>query len=131
MILETSFIIDLLLGDARAIRKAKELSERGEVIRLPAPAIFELWEGVERSEQSDAEAAKVREFSAAYEALPFEESHAIEAGRLSGRLGKKGPTAGTVDVQIAGMAKVRSEAVVTADETLLGLTDEIQVERYR
>jgi len=131
MILETSFIVDLLSGDLRAVRKARDLDSRGEVVRLPAPALFELWEGVERSARPEVEARKVRQFAAAYEILPFTEEDAVEAGRLSGRLVKAGKTPGTVDVQLAGMAKARGEALLTADEGLLGLSKEIRVEGYR
>ena len=131
MILETSYLVDLLLGDPKAAKKARELVVRGEVIRIPTPAAFELWEGVERSDQGKAEAAKVREFLDAHEIIPFNEGDAREAGRISGRLVKQGKTPGTVDVQIAGMTKARGETLLTADEGLLALVSEIRVERYR
>jgi predicted nucleic acid-binding protein len=131
MILETSFLIDLLAGDPKARAKAVDLGARGETAYVPTPAVLELWAGVERSETSAREAAKVRNFLGSVEILPFEEADAREAGRFLGRKIREGKTPGAIDAEFAGMALARGETLLTADETLLSLAPEIRVERYR
>src|SRR3990172_8416494 len=84
--------------------RARKGEGGGEPIYLPTPVLFELWEGVSRSERPREEAAKVREFAAGHDLLPFGDADAPEAGLLSGRLSRSGRMMGTVDVQIAGMA---------------------------
>ena len=48
MILETSFLIDMLKGGEAAAR-AGEIDRSGEEAYLPSPALFELWLGAGRS----------------------------------------------------------------------------------
>ena len=62
MILETSFILDLWDEKAEAVRKAREIDARGEPTYLPTPVLYELWEGVARSERPRQEAIKIQEF---------------------------------------------------------------------
>ena len=130
MILDTSFILDLWGGKPEAVAKAREIDARGEPVYLPTPALFELWEGVARSGRPTEEATKVREFTAGHELLPFSEADAREAGLLSGRLSRIGRMMGTIDVEIAGMAKARDEALLATDRRFRELSGEIRVERY-
>jgi hypothetical protein len=46
MILDPSFLIDLMNRDAAAVSRAKTLARAGEDLRVPAPSHFELWRGV-------------------------------------------------------------------------------------
>ncbi|HYS72733.1 MAG TPA: PIN domain-containing protein [Thermoplasmata archaeon] len=130
MILETSFILDLWDGTPEAVDKAREIDSRGEPVYLPTPVLYELWEGVARSDRPREEAAKVRDFIDGHDVLPFSDADAREAGLLSGRLSRAGRMMGTVDVQVAGMARARGQALVTADRRFRELADEIRLERY-
>ncbi len=130
MILDTSFILDLWGGQPDAVRKAGQIDERGEPIYIPTPVLYELWEGVARSERPQAEAAKVVDFAGGHDLLPFSEADAREAGLLSGRLSRSGRMMGTVDVQIAGMAKARGQTLLATDRRFRDLAAEIRVEKY-
>ncbi len=130
MILDTSFILDLWDGQPDAVRKAGQIDARGEPIYIPTPVLYELWEGVARSERPRAEAAKVLDFAGGHDLLPFSEADAREAGLLSGRLSRSGRMMGTVDVQIAGMAKARGQTLLAADRRFRDLAAEIRVEKY-
>lgn len=66
--------------------QAREIDARGEPTYIPTPALFELWEGVARSQRPREEARKVSDFVAEHDLLPFGEPDAREAGLLSGRL---------------------------------------------
>ncbi len=130
MILDTSFILDLWDGQPDAVRKAGQIDARGEPIYIPTPVLYELWEGVARSERPRAEAAKVLDFAGGHDLLPFSEADAREAGLLSGRLSRSGRMMGTVDVQIAGMAKARGQTLLAADRRFRDIAAEIRVVRY-
>ncbi len=128
MILDTSFILDLWDAKPEAVAKAREIDARGEPTYIPTPVLFELWEGVARSQRRRDEATKVSDFVAEHDLLPFGEPDAREAGLLSGRLSRSGRTMGTIDVQIAGMVKARGETLLSSDRRFRELSREIQVE---
>src|SRR3989441_2002930 len=115
MILDTSFILDLWADQPDAVAKARQIDARGEPIYIPTPVLYELWEGVARSERPRAEAAKVTDFAGGHELLPFSETDAREAGLPSGQLSRSGELIGTVDVQIAGMAEARAQTPLGPD----------------
>lgn len=83
-----------------------------------------------RSERPRAEAAKVTDFAGGHERLSFSETDAREAGLLSGQLSRSGHMMGTVDVQIAGMARARAQTLLAADRRFRDLADEIRIEKY-
>ena len=130
MILDTSFILDLWAEQPDAVAKARQIDARREPVYIPTPVLFELWEGVARSERPRAEAAKVLDFAGAHELLPFSEADAREAGLLSGQLSRSGRTMGTVDVQVAGMAKARAQPLLATDRRFRELAGEIRTEQY-
>ena len=130
MILDTSFILDLWADQPDAHAKARQVDARGEPVYIPTPVLYELWEGVARSKRPRAEAAKVTDFAGGHELLPFSETDAREAGLLSGQLSRSGHMMGTVDVQIAGMAKARAQILLASDRRFRNLADEIRIEKY-
>ena len=130
MILDTSFILDLWADQPDAVAKARHIDARGEPIYIPTPVLYELWEGVARSERPRAEAAKVTDFAGGHELPPFSETDAREAGLLSGQLSRSGEMMGTVDVQIAGMAKARAQTLLATDRRFRDLADAIRIEKY-
>lgn len=130
MILDTSFILDLWDDDPDAVRKAREVDARGEPIYIPTPVLFELWEGVARSERPREEEAKVLGFAGGHNLLPFGEADAREAGLMSARLSRSGRMMGTVDIQIAGVAKARRQALLASDRRFRDLVAAIRLEKY-
>jgi len=130
MILDTSFILDLWDEQPDAVAKARQIDARGEPVYIPTPVLYELWEGVARSERPRAEVAKVLDFAGGYELLPFRETDAREAGLLSGRLSGSGRMMGTIDVQIAGMAKARGQTLLATDRRFRDLAAEMRIEKY-
>ena len=130
MIIETSFILDLWNEKPEAMNKAREIDARGDPIYLPTPVLYELWEGVARSGRPRQEVTKIQNFVSGHEILPFSDADAREAGLLSGRLSHAGRMMGTIDVQIAGMAKARGQPLLTADRRFRELSAEIRLETY-
>src|SRR2546428_9885573 len=130
MILDTSFILDLWADEPDAVAKARQIDAREEPVYIPTPVLYELWEGVARSERPRAEAAKVTDFAGGHELLPFSETDAREAVLLSGPLFRSGEMMGAVDVQIAGMAEGRAQTLLASDRRFPGLADAIRIEKY-
>lgn len=130
MILATSFILDLRDEKPGAVRKAREIDARGEPICLPTPVLYELWEGVARSERPRQEATKIQTFVSGHDVLPFSDADARETGLLPGRLSRGGRIMGTTDVRVAGMPKARGQLLLIADRRFRDLATEIRLERY-
>ncbi len=131
MILETSFVVDLLRGEPRARAKARHLDARDEPVYMPAPTLFELWEGVARGLPGRRQRDAVQAFVDAHDLLPFSPADAREAGLLSGTLKSQGRAMGTVDVQLAGMAKARGETLLTGDRDFSAVAEVVGLEGYR
>jgi len=116
LIADTSFLVDLLRGKPRARETLEEIEGSGATLWLPTPALFELWEGVERGDRPHEEAQKVRDVLAKYTMIPFGPDHAERSGRLSGDLARRGRMLDDLDAQIAGIALVEGQPVLTGNQ---------------
>lgn len=129
MLLDTSFLIDLMNGDQEAIATARELEADLVQQRLSAMTLFELYYGVARSVQSEAEREKIEGVLASKPIHPADASVMRKAGRLSGALANDGTPVGDGDVIIGATADIVGEPVLTRnvdDFERLG----VDVERY-
>jgi tRNA(fMet)-specific endonuclease VapC len=131
MLLDTSFLIDLMDGLPEAVALAKSIDSEGEPLRLPAPVLFELWVGAAGLGGRPGEGRVIEVLETAYEVVGFESADARSAGALQARLHRSGKALGTVDAQIAGMALARSELLVTGDAALAGVGHGVPVRTYR
>ncbi len=130
MILETSFLIDMMRGRPEAAALVREIDDAGERIALPAPGLFELGVGAARSRRSREEMDRIDGLIAAFDVLPLTDEDAKAAGLLQARRSRDGATMGTVDVLLAGMAKARGEILVTGDRDFSPLHGEIRIRTY-
>ncbi len=131
MLLDTSFLIDLLDGRPDAVEMTADIDRSGEVLRIPSPALFELWTGARTAVRADSETARIEALLGSYEVASFTAEDARAAGELQASLARAGKPLGTVDVQIAGMALVRSETLVTGDRKLARIGRGLRVRSYR
>lgn len=113
MIADTCLLVDALRGERAANAFMARLQGEGAFMAIPSMVLFELWEGVERSDRSLEQQRRVEELAASYPVLAFEPRHAQRAGRLSGELVRRGEMLDAVDAQIAGMALAEGLPVVT------------------
>lgn len=130
MILDTTFLVDLLRGDRAARAKAVELEAAPRPLRIPAPALYELWEGVELARNPPKEMSRVREVLEDYTVLALEPRHAMRAGTLSGALLRRGITLDDVDALIAGAALEERSAVLTRNVKDFRRVPDLDVETY-
>lgn len=115
MILDTTFVIDVLRGEPAAIRKLNELLAEGEAPVIAAPTVFELFSGLERLRKSAAERERIRRVLAQHAAWPLDERSAEAGGEVDGQLVARGLKIDPLDAMIAGIALTRHDAVLTRD----------------
>jgi len=113
MLLDTSFLIDLMNGDDAAVTKAHALEANLVQQRLSAMTLFELQYGVARSNQSDAERERVENVLASKPIHPADTAVMRKAGRLAGQLANEGNAVADGDVIIGATAEIVDEPVLT------------------
>lgn len=113
MLLDTSFLIDLMNGDEDAVEKARELENELVQQRLSSMTLFELYYGVARSNQSREERERVENVLASKPVHPADTAVTRKAGRLSGDLTNEGGPVGDGDAIIGATATVVDEPVLT------------------
>lgn len=117
MIIDSSYLFDLMADDPEAFAKGAELVDRGEMQWLPTPVIAETFYGVAtaRSETTEQE---VRNRLLGYPRIDVDEEIARVAGELLAASDDEvGGNAGVGanDAYIAAMAHVLDDAVLTAN----------------
>lgn len=130
MILDTTVLVDLLRGDGDARDRVGELEQGGSLLWVPVPAVFELFEGIERADRPEDERARVEDVLDGYTVLGLQPHHARRAGTISGRLARRGRMLDPIDVQIAGMALAEGRPVLTRDTGDFERVAGLDVETY-
>ena len=130
MILDTSFLIDLMRGYPKALNKLKELEKRGETLYVAAPTIYELYLGIELSQMPDKELRRIEEVLKEQPVLPLDEKAAQLAGTIQGRLMRKGQVIDPLDALISGVALAHEEGVVTRNAEHFSRVEKLKVESY-
>ena len=129
MLLDTSFLIDLMDGDEGAVEKARKLESDLVQQRLSAMTLFELYYGIARATDSDAEREKVEDVLASKPIHPADTAVMRKAGRLSGELQNDGSPVGDGDVIIGATADVVEERVLTRNVDNFERLD-VEIETY-
>lgn len=119
MILDTSYIFDLMEGDPDAHQKGRELTDSEEVQWLPAPVVAEVYYGVRYAKGED-ERREVKNALLGYPRVDIDEEIArtassllATADRKSGGVGESGVE--TNDAYIGAVADVLGQPVLTAN----------------
>lgn len=117
MIIDSSYLFDLMAADSGAFSKGAELVENGDMQWLPTPVVAETYYGVATARSNTTE-QEVRNRLLGYPRLDVDEEIARTAGELlavaddqSGGDAGVGPN----DGYIAAMAEVLDDAVLTAN----------------
>ena len=129
MLLDTSFLIDLMNGDEDAVEKARELETELVQQRISSMTLFELYYGIARATESENERQNVEDVLASKPIHPADTAVMRKAGRLAGKLQNEGEPVGDGDVIIAATAKVVDEAVLTRNVEDFERLD-VEIESY-
>lgn len=130
MLLDTSFLIDLMNGDGKAVARARTLEAERVDVRIPTPALFELWRGVHLATRSAEEAARVGLLLAAYGTAPLDGPSAARGGEVDAMLLRGRTPIDPEDSMIAGIALTRGEPLLTRNAKDFSRIPGLQVEVY-
>jgi len=116
-LLDTNGCIALINRTAEPVRKRfSKAVESGEQVWVASVSLYELWYGVAKSAQTEANTLRVKMFLAGpVRVLGFEEEDAREAGGVRASLERIGKPIGAYDMLIAGQALSRKLTLVTAN----------------
>lgn len=117
MILDATFLIDLIAKDEGAVAKLDEIAN--EPLAVPTLAYTEVAVGI------DPDTAGGRQFETIMDRVtlvPYDSEAARRAVDVQRQLVKQGDAIGAVDAMIAGTALARDEAIVTRNIAEFGRT---------
>ena len=116
MILDTTFVLDLLKGRPNAISKLQSLIDENESYGISTPTIFEIWSGLVSLGKTEKERYKVLSLIKEQIIYVLDKESAEEAGKIDGELVKQGLTIDPEDSMIAGIAITNNQKVLTRDK---------------
>jgi tRNA(fMet)-specific endonuclease VapC len=116
-LLDSNACIALINGKPVAVRERfQRAADKGGHAYLSTITIFELWYGVEKSQQKEANTNRLLTFLAGpISVIPFEEEDASASGAIRAALEKIGRPIGSYDLLISGQAVRNSMTLVTAN----------------
>ena len=117
MIVDSSYLFDLMADDADAFAKGTALVENGAMQWLPTPVVAEAYYGVATA-RSETTADELRNRLLGYPRIDVDEEIARRAGELLAKADDRAGGAagvGANDGYIAAMADLLDEAVLTAN----------------
>ena len=115
MILDTSFLIDVMNGNAAALETVDEIESDEVPQRIPAMTLQELYIGVGMSELPEQERREIERIIEARPVVPTSAAIARKAGRIDGELRAAGEPIDIGDATIGATAVVCDEPVVTGN----------------
>ena len=130
MILDTTFLHDLMYGDAGAIGTAERIEATDRPRRLSAMSVYELYYGVGYTDQPDEERRKVEDVIGSLPVVPADDVVMRRAGRIDGTLERGGTKTGQSDLVIGATALVLDEPVLTRNVTDFERIPGVAVESY-
>ena len=129
MILDTSFIIDLLRSDNGAVKKAEELQKSSELLLTTTITVFEIWQGT-MDIKNDKKRTAISELLQSLGLLVLDFDSAKKTGEIHSRLIKKGEEIDPEDSMIAGISITRGERLLTRNIEHFKRIGELRVESY-
>lgn len=130
MILDTSFLIDIMNGNQAALSKVDEIESNGIEQIVPAMTLQELYIGVGASELPDEERQKIEGVIETRPIIPTTEEIARKAGKIDGQLRKEGRPINVGDATIGATGIVLDQLVVTGDSDHFERVPDLDLETY-
>lgn len=130
MIEDTSFIVDLLRGDDRALQLLDIVEGERRPERVSAVTVLELYEGIRQSDAPEAEKRRVLSVLDSKQVLPADHGVMRRAGTLSGDLFVAGTSIDREDCVVAATALGLGEPVITRNADHFRRVDGLEVRTY-
>ncbi len=129
MILDTSFIIDLMKNKPGALIKAHQLEKSSTAVRTTTISVFELWQGAEDI-QDNQKRVQIETFLSSVGLLSLDIESAKIAGTMYSELERKGEMIEAEDCLIAGIAKHHGDVILTRNIKHFERIPGIKMETY-
>jgi tRNA(fMet)-specific endonuclease VapC len=130
LLADTTFLIDVMKGEEKAIAKAKELEAASIPMIVGAPTIFELYVGVGLSVKSAEEKERVLEVLKSLTQLPLDQQSATRGGLIYAQRFREGVEMDPEDAMLAGIVVENHETILTRNKKhFLGISD-LKLESY-
>ena len=130
MILDTTFVIDFMMGDKEAYDRMRSMMDAGLPISVTTPTIFELFSGVAQSSKPIREREKIQMILHHQTKWSLDDLSAERAGLIFGDLLKYGKPIEETDALIAGIAIEHNEPVLTRNVKDFSRVPGLKVETY-
>jgi predicted nucleic acid-binding protein len=130
LLADTSFLIDLMVGDKAAVEKAREIDAKGTPLIVSAPTVFELYVGISLGRKAEEEKARVLVVLESLPFLPLDVESSKAGGRIYGEKKRMGSTVDPEDAMVAGIARVHGEKVLTRNLKHFQGIEGVNVESY-
>lgn len=130
MLADTSFLIDVMVGDEAAVEKAKEIETKGAPLIVSAPTVFELYVGISLSHKVEEEKARILAVLDSLPFMPLDVESSKAGGRIYGEKKRMGSTIDPEDAMVAGIARVNGEKVLTRNLKHFQGIEGVNVEPY-
>lgn len=112
MILDTTFLIDLLCNEVAAVKKAEDLERQGVQLATTTINVFELWRGFNALKNPE-KISNACEMLDQFKIYPLEAHCAKIAGKVAEALDRLGQEIDPEDAMIAGIALEKQEEILT------------------
>lgn len=129
MILDSTFLIDVMQAEETVAELAEEVDESGPPF-VTSVTVMELYEGVHRADSTGAERQAVERVLDGITELPFDRTTAKRAGEINAELRSRGAPIDRTDVMIAAAALVNDLPVVTRNVDHFDRIDGLEVLSY-
>jgi len=130
MLLDTSFIIDLLRGREKAVKKIKMLEAESTATNISSPSIFELFVGISLTKKPASEKKKIMDVLESWGTLVLDSECAAHGGIIHGQLIKDGQAIDPEDSMIAAIALVNNETLLTKNTKHFNRVPDLKIEEY-
>jgi tRNA(fMet)-specific endonuclease VapC len=115
VILETSFLVDILRNSSTALQLLDELELNESVLWVATPTVMELWQGTLQSNLTEKEQEKVEQLLSRVTTLDFDTRAAKRTAEVLVYLKQNHQCVETQDAMISGIALTKGKTVVTRD----------------
>ncbi len=131
MILDTSFLIDLLRGkDQKVKQKAEELDRVFTTREVSAITVMELWRGACKAAKTKKEKEKVDTLLQSLVIHNFNQTTAKYAAEIEVDLEKRGEMIDLEDIMIAATARATNKKILTRNNKHFKRIQNITIETY-
>lgn len=129
MILDTSFLIDVLRGEKEVREWEERLDNGGEEPIITSISVMEIWEGVIRSGNTE-ELKKIENLLEGLSSIEFDSEDGKTSGEILASLANKGNPIDVEDVMIGAIALNSNQKILTKNPDHFERIDNLKVKSY-